>query len=289
MDHIPSLPNSDAAIIQKFIDLKNKDIQRFAENAILREDIFQVLEGFATVIFYPYDDDIDGMHVMRMVKMEEKNFIFINSNKPMEKQIFTAAHELGHLLKLDEYYSLQRTERIIDSDFIEKLMNRFAAMLLMPKESFQKKFSEKKEALNFSMDSVINAETLLNLMRIVASLMDEFFVPSKAIFIRFAETDLMTPLLVNKFLDDSISQKIDSILEHCAKESGYCKLFSPSRTKGSPRLTDMLIQAENRRIWSQSKIDAIRKKLDIESPTPIINDDIASLSKVISESKGDNN
>lgn len=45
----------------------------------------------------------DGCHVKCLVNNEIVNFVFINTHKSIEKQVFTATHELGHILDLSEY------------------------------------------------------------------------------------------------------------------------------------------------------------------------------------------
>ena len=71
------------------------------DNAVIRDDVFSILEKKCTVLYFPLkDDDIDGFHIERTINGQKKDFVFINSAKKTEKQIFIAAHELGHLFKI---------------------------------------------------------------------------------------------------------------------------------------------------------------------------------------------
>jgi len=66
---------------------------------------FSILEKTAIVVFYPLDDENDGFHIQRTLKGKSADFVYINTSKAIEKQIFTAAHELGHRLGVESYIS----------------------------------------------------------------------------------------------------------------------------------------------------------------------------------------
>lgn len=91
----------------------------------------------ATVHYEPFDGDISGM----VYRNKDRVIIGVNSLHHPNRQRFTIAHEIGHVLlhKGTEVY-IDRTYRVnmrnnvssqaIDKDEIEA--NRFAASLLMP-------------------------------------------------------------------------------------------------------------------------------------------------------------
>lgn len=72
---------------------------------------------------------------------KETNSIFINSDDPPTRQMFTVAHELGHY-KLnhqpDEYGVLYRFQKFDGANDAEKQANCFAANLLVPKKMLKK-------------------------------------------------------------------------------------------------------------------------------------------------------
>ncbi len=76
--------------------------------------------------------------------------IYLSKDDSYKRQLFTAAHELGHLVlghnkNLDIFYRQQASEfnGNLKNDLEEKQANYFAAALLMPEE-LVKKFWEKK-------------------------------------------------------------------------------------------------------------------------------------------------
>lgn len=98
IDEIVSLPESVVLGIKQFIKDKGLKLQ-----PLLRDGIFALLEQYCTVLYYPQKEEAnDGCHVKRLVNNEIVNFVFI-THKSIEKQVFTATHELGHILELPEY------------------------------------------------------------------------------------------------------------------------------------------------------------------------------------------
>ncbi|WP_298830125.1 ImmA/IrrE family metallo-endopeptidase [uncultured Planococcus sp.] len=104
-------------------------------NQILRENVFLLLQKETHFLQYPIEDDELCAFVC---KKRDKIFSYINSYIPQDKQIFAAAHELYHIWyeqeRLDQVEILNNStlenEPTIKS---EKMANRFAAMLLVPK------------------------------------------------------------------------------------------------------------------------------------------------------------
>ena len=68
------------------------------DNAVIRDDVFSILEKKCTVLYFPLkDDDIDGFHIERTINGQKKDFVFINSAKKTEKQI-SQSHTLYIIL-----------------------------------------------------------------------------------------------------------------------------------------------------------------------------------------------
>lgn len=103
IENIQKLPVSVEKLILDFINEKN-----IPTEYLVRDSIFNILEKYCTVLYYPLEnEENDGCHVERLVNNKVESFVFINTNKAVEKQVFTAAHELGHILKLDDYLSMK--------------------------------------------------------------------------------------------------------------------------------------------------------------------------------------
>ena len=87
--------------IQKFIEEKRDEGKII--NSIIRDDVFSILEKECTVLYYYLDDAIEGFHISKPVRGEQKQFVFINTQKVLQEQVWTAGHELGHVWKVDQY------------------------------------------------------------------------------------------------------------------------------------------------------------------------------------------
>mgnify|MGYP000993290245 CR=1 FL=1 len=85
-----------------------------------------------TVISTDFENDISGM----VVNSKDEKTIYINNNDTPERQRFTIAHEIGHILlhhiEDDEYFVDYRNKERYDSKEFEA--DNFAANLLMPKD-----------------------------------------------------------------------------------------------------------------------------------------------------------
>lgn len=81
----------------------------------------------------------DGM--CARLKNTNDAVIIINQNKPGERQRFTVAHELGHLI--------MDTSAVTDEKLEENLCHRFAGAFLMPSCSAKADFGEKRSHIHF--------------------------------------------------------------------------------------------------------------------------------------------
>ena len=83
------------AIKKIILDIKEKCI---IKNTAIKDSIFGILENECTVIYYPLENEKNrGFHIKKIVKNELKDFVYINTAKPIADQIFAAAHEFGHI------------------------------------------------------------------------------------------------------------------------------------------------------------------------------------------------
>lgn len=265
---IVSLSPTIGASINKFI-LQNN----ISEERLIRDSIFELLERYCTVLYYPQqNEDNDGCHVKRLLNNNEVNFVYINTHKSIEKQIFTAAHELGHILELDNYLEKECSTEY-NSDMEEAAMNKFAAMLLMPDDIF---FKQAKENLkNFVNGHNI---TIDNFIKFSVYLMDYFFVPFKAVVIRLYEINFLEKIDAEKIITD---QEILKQINDYIKILGFKRLGIRSEKKSIKNFAEILDKAEEKEIFSDNKFKAIRRQMDI----PAINSENLNNKINISELK----
>ena len=102
----------------------------------IKDGIFNILEEKCTVIYYPFPEEKNrGFHLKKIVGNELRDFVYINTGKTIEQQVFTAAHEMGHVWNVSKKVrdlAINKGLEIGDIDD-EKVTDRFAAELLMPK------------------------------------------------------------------------------------------------------------------------------------------------------------
>jgi Zn-dependent peptidase ImmA (M78 family) len=270
MSKIEPLSENITDFIKKFIELK-----AIPTRPPIRDDIFNILEKYCTVLYFPLEDEEnDGCHVKRYVCKEVINFVYINTHKSIEKQIFTAAHELGHILELDKYLKKNCSE--YRSEIEEHTMNRFAALILMPDDIFTE--FVKTNFKNYSIES--NAITMENLIKFSVFLMDYFFVPFKSVVIRLYETNFLSKkdaetLINNK---DTVSKIGDYI-----KLLGYKRLGIRSKKKSIKDFATLLNIVEKNNKFSETKIKSIREIMDL----PAIDESALSSTLKFSDSKSE--
>lgn len=256
--------------IQHYIDqkLKEYDLSASFPNKLLRDDVLDMLDRFCTVVYYPLpNEQNNGFHVTNIPFADGKkqNFVFINTAQTMEKQVFTAAHELGHIWEVDKY--IVETFSIEDTtDVREGIINRFAAELLIPKEIFMRSFISELEKAEVT-GTTVSAD---NLFKIIVNLMNLFFVPMKAIVLRFLELQIIDQKAADFLLgkDDLSKMEIRKIIDKIISDNGFTKLKNASNKKWIDGLVDYLEIAEQKKLLPQSKIDRLRKAFDISPSVP---------------------
>ena len=258
MSELAPLPSDVIQSISSFIKLKKDAV--FSERAgLLRDDVFSVLEKQCNVLYYPLpcDEENDGFHIQKVVNGKIENFVFINTYKVVEKQIFTAAHELGHILKLAEY--LKEHCNDYSDELEENAMNQFAAQILMPKNIF----------INNAKNHFAGNDkfTVPDFLRIVVSLMNDFFVPYKAVIWRLCELEFLSYRVGNN-LFDSGKEKIPSYIS----ENPNLRLNQRSQKKSIKDFAALIEKAEADEYFPKQRINRIREVMGI---------------KTISENKGD--
>ena len=232
-------------------------------NEIIRDDVFSILQGLdnCNVLYYPLEgDDIGGCHIEKLVNGKLEQFVFINTYHPREKQAFVAAHELGHIWKVDE----KLKECLPNEEFeCEEVVNRFAAELLMPEERFKTVMKNYLEKVGYRGPKIAQEE----LVKLIAYLMNYFFVPYMAVLYRFNELGRLD----ERYNDIMRRYKESDTLKDTIKTEQYTRLNIVTRLKSLDNLREYLDQAEEQGYISSTKADAIRT--DFELPQDKEDDD----------------
>lgn len=245
------------------------------KNEIIRDDVFSILQAQdCTVLYYPLfseeneavDDEsigCDGCHLEKPVNERIEQFVFINTHNTRERQAFSVAHELGHIWKVDKRLKELLPDEIIDA---EPVVNRFAAELLMPQKLFIEHTDEwlRKENCNGPTIKV------MDLIRLIAYLMNEYFVPFKAIVKRFNEVGR----LKEESNDLILKYKNSALLDEIIKAEQYTRLNIVTDLRSMDNLPEYLQRAEILGIFNKTKIKNIRKDFEIKEVGETSNDDV---------------
>lgn len=210
------------------------------DNAIVRDDIFTILEKHCTVLYYPIEDERNcGFHIKKIVNDTLEDFIYINTAKPLEEQIFAAAHELGHIWNVaGEVWQMAAEDEALTTEMEEDITNRFAAELLMPTRVFRATFYEHKDELGVVGDQV----KVDDLLRIIALQMSDFLVPYEAVRKRLHECNI-----INDEGRDFLKQNKDKVLERVeiyAKEQMSRLGVKEDKNKTIPGIRMLVEKAE---------------------------------------------
>lgn len=218
-------------------------------NKIIKDDVFNILEEQATVLYYPIEEtEICAFYK----KIQEKKFVFINTNIPYEKQIFAAAHELAHLwnvatteaelLKIevvDEYIGDRHF--VVRNEKLENLANRFAAEFLVQKEALEQELRNMNSS-NSQVD-----------LGIIIRLMDKFVVPYKTIVRRLYEIEYVNRELCEKLLavERLNIERTQKRLQLCEKNNAI------SQRVKLGNLVDLALQSYEQGLRTYEKLEAL--------------------------------
>lgn len=230
-------------------------------NEIIRDDVFSILQSCdCTVLYFPLkDEDPDGCsgcHLEKNVNGQRKQFVFINTANTRERQAFSAAHELGHIWKVDERIREMHPDKEIDT---EEVVNRFAAELLMPRELFERAIDEQLKKKGYTGPTM----PMTDMIKLIAYLMNYFFVPYKAVVIRFNEIGRLNSKS-NALL---FHFKNSSFLEEVIKAEQFTRLGIVNNLKSMDNLQEYLAEAEKKDLLNETKINNIRREFDIRTVT----------------------
>lgn len=254
-------------LIKNFIEKVRLEHLPQLANIIPADAVLRILEQEAVVIYFP--EGLNSADSEEKPKNngflfdaidfagEKKHFVYINSAQTIDKQIFTAAHELGHLWQLNVYIS----ERAPDIKYNEEdLMSRFAAEFLMPEKEFIDYASE------FGSDYLKDGKiSLFSMLCIISKLMNIFLCPYKAVVRRLYELDFISHKAIDFLIPTKQEDKLvlmDKIKE-INIEFGYERLNNPDGKKWMSGLADMLDLAEKEGCVSKAKIAYLRRTFSL--------------------------
>ena len=225
-------------------------------NEIIRDDVLQILQACdCTVLYFPLDDGdggCDGCHLVKPVNGRMEQFVFINTNNTRERQAFTAAHELGHVWKVDERLKEEFPDEEIND---EVAINRFAAELLMPENFFVRVLNEYLKKISYAGPKI----KLNDLVKVIAYLMNYFFVPYKSVVLRLNEVKRLDERYNEKVLD----YKDSNLLKDIIMTEQYTRLGIKNKIKSMDNLQEYLLEAEEKKVINATKANNIRNTFDI--------------------------
>lgn len=231
-------------------------------NAVLREDILPLLDRYCTVVYYPKEDkENNGFHTSYPFHGETIHFVYINTAQYKEKQIFTAAHELGHIWEVDKKIQ-EKWSISINAEYSERLMNRFAAELLMPDNIFEAFAKQAIEAVK--RDGKL---TVGGMVQAITAMMNEFFVPYKAVVYRLYELDFIEADAARVLWGEVPSLPREALEDHSkkvAQEQGFSRLYKDDGRKGIDGLKDLLDKAKAENKLPVQWLKAFYSKFDFE-------------------------
>lgn len=270
MNDFSILSNQVEACIKYLIDQKfqEEDLRSMFPNPLLREDVLDLLDRYCTVVYYPLSgEDNNGFRVKDIPFADGSfhDFVFINTAQTLERQAFTAAHELGHIWNVDRFVIDQCG---ISHELAEPIINRFAAVLLMPRKEF-------RAAVKLQLDEYVKPGkktiTYVNLIKIIVHLMNQFFAPQKAVTLRLVETGFFHKDVVETLFKGEIVplERTEKLVQNFINEFGYVKLKKPTYKKWIEGLAEKLDIAEKEHLISKNKIRLLRENFELPTTTEV--------------------
>ncbi len=230
------------------------------DNEVLRDYTFEILEKHCVVLYYPLEGEkSNGFHTKKIVKDELKDFVYINTAKPVELQVFTAAHELGHVWNVaKKVWDALGYKDTLEEEMEESITNRFAAELLMPEAAFIKMFYQKKDEMGLEGNTI----TADDLLRISVGLMNVFLVQYDAVRKRLFETKIINDAgrALLKKNDSEYKEKVQIY----AKEQNSL-LEKASFNKTIPGIRELIEEAEKKASLNELSLKKIKEDFGIQN------------------------
>lgn len=237
-------------------------------NLVIRDDVFKILESHCKVVYYPLkNEDINGFHVTRTMCGETCHFVYINTWNTLERQAFSAAHELGHIwgayskVKLQFPEIDQYAKLVSDDDPEEFVANKFAAQLLMPYKQFTGAVEDILGEMDYNGESI----SKINLLRLIAKLMDAFLVDYKAVTKRLKEIGRLRPEVYDIVKQYEDSPEFEKTFGNILKEGGHTRLNQHTDNRNISDLIDIIRKAEKADCILLSTIKMLKEEFKIST------------------------
>ena len=267
-DHMSDMPLELSEEIVKEIRLylqKHDELFGNGSPEDIKERVFQTLKEHCIVMFYPIEDieeknDAFLFSGIPLKNGEKKEVVLINTFQTEEKQLFAAAHELGHVMGVDKYI-LERFNSIEDKELI---VNRFAAELLMPQKSFVKHFYNQLSRLR--VEKVKKEYGMMDFFEVIVGLMDYYSVPYNAVVIRLVETRIIDrntgTFLVDG--DEKIKkEEIKNAVKKIISEDQFTNLNNRSLKRDFSGLPEILSMVDSKEDIYRTKIQRLREAFQL--------------------------
>ena len=256
---------------------------KYQVNRFVGESIFSILEQEARVLYYP----IENPEICAFFrKVDGRQFVFINTAIPYEKQIFAAAHELAHIWSIGSpkirqseilyanamngYAGESGTAQSALVDHAEQIANRFAAEFLVETHELQEAIRKYKIPEFTSRNGdwrKDDSDRLSHLIKGVLTLMDIFTVPYKTIVRRLFEIDRLDRSLCEALLtvqaraENSPIRMFQQRFHLCEKNNEV------SRRKKLDNFVDLSLTAYENHLITYEKLESL---LELENKTPMM-------------------
>jgi len=249
------LPQECVDEIIKFIGEHTDNIRKISKNPIIRDDIFPLLDKYCTVIYFPTPDKKNnGFHANFPFHGKDRHFVHINTSQHKEKQIFTAAHELGHIWGIEDKVLIPEG---FDS---ERIVNRFAAELLMQQDIFTDIAGDEIQS------TIINGQIIfMDLLSVITYLMNVFFTSYKSVVYRLYELDLLPEDICNVLWGDEMSKaKFEELQKSIAREKGYDRLFKTDKRCWIEGLKELLDKSKEQETMPEEWLKSIYERFGFD-------------------------
>ena len=146
---------------------------------------------------------------------------------------------------------------VLESKIEERIINRFAAELLMPTKEFRKTFWAHMEKLNLDANKL----RLVDLVRVMVLQMNDYMVPYESVRRRAVETKIITQKLGETLLENE--KAILPLINAFSKDQNTM-LDRVTAKKTIPGLRNMLETVERSGELSIYTINRIKRDFDID-------------------------
>lgn len=225
-------------------------------NEIIRDDVFDILGTECVVLYYALDDrQVEGCHMIKPLNGRMEQFVFINTTKAVQEQTWTAAHELGHVWRVDSHVKNALNQHDLNA---EDLVNRFAAELLLPQQIFIKEVDDKLKEYDYKGPQM-SAEMMV---RLVTHLMNYFCTPYKAIIRRFIELGYIEESSEQQFLKGF--EKESDLYKRLVVENQYTRLETVNKAYSMGSMEQDINLLEKKGVYSDKKVARLRELFHLE-------------------------